>query len=310
MPDAIPDNITYRPMSELDLAASNYISKAAMESVHQSQGREPSPWTPRRATARLHLMRTDPEGSWAADVNGLIVGYAQAFVRGDIWFLSQLFVRPEVHTRGIGQELLRRAMDHGRKRGARVYAVISSTSPVAQALYMRAGMFGIAIAYRMTGPLAPLASLPEPDASRKRVVDCAGWQDQIAALDLATFGAERRQDHAWYLTGEWTAPAEETAFALVRDGELEGYGYAGAHGYIAPVVAVEPAAQLPLVRMGADWLAERKVERGEMMVLSHNTTLMSALLERGWQIGGWTFLLASAPFGRFDRYHPAGGMLL
>jgi hypothetical protein len=201
-------------------------------------------------------------------------------------------------------------MEYGRRRGARVYSVISSTSPVAQALYMRAGMFAIGIGYRMSGAVKPLCTLPEPDASRKRIVDCSGWQDQIAALDRSTFGAERRQDHEWYLSGEGTAPSQETAFALLRDGELEGYGYAGTQGYLAPIVASEPTAQLPLLRIGADWLAERNVERAEMMVISHNTVMMSALLERGWRIGGWTFLLASEPFGKFDRYHPAGGMLL
>ena len=29
-----------------------------------------------------------------------------------------------------------------------------------------------------------------------------------------------------------------------------------------------------------------------------------------WKIDHWTFLLASQPFGRFERYLPSGGMLL
>jgi hypothetical protein len=190
------------------------------------------------------------------------------------------------------------------------YAVISSTSPVAQAIYMRAGMYAIGIGYRMSGPVAPLMTLPEPAGARKRIVDCEGWQDRIARLDEATFGAARTEDHAWYLSGEWTAPSDEEGFAIVRDGKLDGYGYVGETGFIAPIVAWEPAGQLPLLRMAADWLAERDIERADMFVISHNATLMDALLTRGWRIQSWTFLLASAPFGKFDRYHPAGGMML
>jgi ribosomal protein S18 acetylase RimI-like enzyme len=299
-------------MVEADLGTTAYVRALALQWLDRQQGRDPFPWRPNPSVFHRHLLLTDPDGCWAAEVNGLVVGYAQGFVRGDIWFLSQLFVHPEVHGLGLGQELLRRSMDYGRSRGCSVFSVVSSTSPVAQSLYMRAGMFAFAVGYRLTGPIESLLDLPEPDASRKIVVDCSGWQDRIAELDRATFGAERRQDHAFYLDDASLSPGEEGAsFGLTRDGQFLGYGYATSpDGFIAPLAAYDPQDQLPLLRMCASWLRDHEVSDGGCWVVSHNRTMMDALLSRGWKVQGWTFLKANRPFGQFDRYHPAGGMML
>jgi hypothetical protein len=208
--------------------------------------------------------------------------------------------------------VLERAMQYGRNNGARVFSVVSSTSPVAQSLYMRSGMYSTGIGYRLSGPVEPLLRLPEPDANRKRVVDCSGWQDQIAKLDAQVFGAERRQDHDLYLRqGQGDFPG--SSFALTREGELLGYGYAQRHPWgvsIAPIAAYEPDDQLALLRMGAEWVLEQDLSEAGMYVLSLNHTLMRALLGAGWRVSTWTFLLTSEPFGQFDRYHPSGGLLL
>jgi ribosomal protein S18 acetylase RimI-like enzyme len=301
---------TFRPMTPADLDAAVYVRKYALDSVARSEGRDPWPWAPGAHPPLQHLLRTDPGGCWAAETNGMLVGFSMALVRGDIWFLAQLFVHPEVHANHMGSELLRLAMEYGKQRGCGVFSVVSSTSPVAQALYMRSGMFAFGIGYRVNGPVEALLDLQEPDANKKKVVDCSGWQDRIAELDAVTFGAERRQDHAFYLdAAAW--PAEELAsFALTRDGEFLGYAYTSTNSHIAPVAAYEPDDQLPLVRMCAEWLHERGIESGGAWVLSHNQTLLGALLSRGWKISGWSFLKANRPFGKFDRYHPSGGVLL
>ena len=296
---------TYRLMTEADVPVAAYVRKAALEGLGREQGREPPEWQPRAGNHHQHLLRTDAGGSWLAEIEGLLVGYAQGFVRGDIWFLAQLFVQPEVHGGGIGRELLRLSMEYGRERGARVFSVVSSSSPVAQSLYMRAGMYGLGIGYRLTGPIAPLLALPEPDANRKRIVDCSGWLDRMEELDGELFGASRRQDHEYYLNN-----AGSHSFGLTRDGEFEGYGYVDERGWMAPIAAREPKGQLPLLRMAAEHLAEKGIEDGATWVLSLNHVMMRALLDAGWKAQPSTYFLSSEPFGKFDRYHPAGGMLL
>ena len=299
--------ISYRPMTDADLAPARYIGKAAMESFVTP---EQFGWMPAYPRTNEHLLKTDPSGCVVAEIDGLIVGFAQAFLRGDIWFLAQLFVQPEVHGIGIGAALLGHAYEYGVGNGARVFSVISTAQPVSQSLYMRYGMFAFAVGYRMSGELEPLRKLPEADATKKRIVDCSGWQDPIAEMDRGLFGAERRQDHAWYLA-DGASTGEAASFGLTRDGALAGYGYATADGgFIAPLAAYEPANQLPLLRMGAEWLLDHEVGIGNILVMSHNATIMTALLAAGWRVGSWTFLMASEPFGKFDRYHPAGGILL
>lgn len=308
MPDRPP--IFLRPMTEADLTSALYVRKNALEWLERSHGGTPEPWIPAFPAAIQHVLRSDPDGCWVAEMDGVAVGYAQALVRGDIWFLAQLFVLPEAHSAGIGEQLLSAAYAYGQANGARVFSVVASSSPVAQSLYMRRGMFCRGLGYFISGPIEPLLTLPESDGNRKRIVDCHGWQDRIADLDRAVFGAERRQDHEYYLSGD-SSSGEQASFGINRDGALLGYGYVTeTNGWIAPMAAYDPADQLPLLGMAAEWLHERGVESGNALVVSLNQTLLTALLATGWQIKGWLYLLTSEPFGQFDRYHPSGGMLL
>jgi GNAT superfamily N-acetyltransferase len=305
--------IVYRPMTQADLGAAAYIRKSALDWLARSEGRDPNPWHARAPHHLAHILTTDAGGSWVAEIEGLVVGFSQAIVRGNIWFLAQLFVQPEVHAHGAGRDLLSRAKAYGATRDATIYSVISSTSPVAQSLYMREGMFAMGIGYAIAGRVDALLRLPEADATKKKIVDCAGWQDRIAALDLEVFGAERRADHALMFASVPSSPWARTSFGLNRDGELAGYGYADdvdGTGWIAPIAAYDPADQVPLVRMAGDWLAQREIDGASMWVLSQNATLLAALLGVGWRINRWSFFLANQAFGKFDRYHPFNGILL
>jgi len=87
-------------------------------------------------------LRDDPDGLWVAEDAGEIFGFAFSWVCGDLWFLAELFVTPGHQGRGIGRELLKRTLDHARKRGATNRALITFTfNSVSQGLYIRHGMF-------------------------------------------------------------------------------------------------------------------------------------------------------------------------
>jgi hypothetical protein len=168
-------------------------------------------------------------------------------------------------------------------------------------------MFASGVGYRLSGPLAPLDEL---SAGGDEIVAASEMDGAIAALDREVFGTERRQDHARY-SADATQPDRGSSFALLRGGEFRGYCYTFAGGgFIAPMATSEPADQLPLLRAAGAWLSQRGVSTGNLFVLSQNHTLMSALLDAGWRSQRWSFLLTSAPFAKFDRYHPAGAALL
>lgn len=304
MPDLTP---VYRPMTLADIDATGYIRKAAHEGLAVSQNRPVNPWQPQRYPHFAHLLETDPDGAWVATIGGTVVGFSMGFVRGRTWFLAQLFVQPEVHAHGLGRELLRRAMDAGRARGAEVFSVVSSTGHVSQSLYMRAGMFARGIGYAMSGPVEALQGLPATDANGKTVVDCSGWQDRIAELDAEVWSAPRREEHSLFMRG--MQGDVHKAIALTRDGALLGYAYASDYG-IGPVAAYDPEDQLTLLRLAGDFMAEHEAGTARMYVVSHNATVIGALLAGGWRVNDWTFLLSSEPFGDFARYVPSGGLLL
>jgi ribosomal protein S18 acetylase RimI-like enzyme len=304
MPDFTP---LYRPMTAADIDATGYIRKAALEGLAASQGRTMPPWQPQRYPHFDHLLQTDPDGAFVAEIGRTVVGFSMGFVRGATWFLAQLFVQPEVHAHGIGRELLRLAQDAGRARGATIFSVVSSTAHASQSLYMRAGMFGRGIGYGMSGPVDALRTLPEPDEARKVIVDCHGWEDRIADLDREVWSAPRTEEHTLFLSGKYGD--NDYSFALNRDGALLGYGYVSEDD-IGPLAAHDPADQIALLRIAGDWMTEQEVGQGHIYVISHNATVIGALLECGWRVNGWTFLLSSEPFGDFSRYVPSGGLLL
>jgi len=99
----------------------------------------PSPAEERFQVRRhLHLMATDPGGCWVAEDAGRICGAAVALIREGVWGLSFLAVEPDLQARGIGRELLARALAYG--DGARGRLILSSTDPKAMRRYARAGL--------------------------------------------------------------------------------------------------------------------------------------------------------------------------
>ncbi len=135
-------DVTYRLAREDDLSAMRLIqSKALYDLVVTRSGRPPSAITitDEPSTEMRHLLQTDPKLAWVSMEGGRAIGFSVGLVRGDLWFLSDLFVLPEAYGKGIGGELLRRCLAAGIERGARIRAVASSHDLSAQKALHRGG---------------------------------------------------------------------------------------------------------------------------------------------------------------------------
>jgi GNAT superfamily N-acetyltransferase len=81
--------------------------------------------------------RTDPDGAFVAELDGSVVGAAEAMVRERLWCLSMLAVRPGIQSGGAGRMLLEHAVAYGRPRDPGL--IVSSNDPRALRLYSACG---------------------------------------------------------------------------------------------------------------------------------------------------------------------------
>ena len=125
--------VRLRPLRPEDVPAA---AAAAVEALPVPPERADAQraWSQRRIA---HLQATDPDGAWAAEEDGEVIGVGLGVVRDGIWGLSLLAVRPDRHARGAGRLLLEATLrTAGDARGA---LIASSTDPKAMRLYARAG---------------------------------------------------------------------------------------------------------------------------------------------------------------------------
>jgi ribosomal protein S18 acetylase RimI-like enzyme len=87
-----------------------------------------------RWRARIaHPWQTDPDGSFVAEVDGRVIGVAEAILRERLWCLSMLAVEPGIQSAGAGRALMEFAAGYG--RAADCALIVSSNDPRALRLY-------------------------------------------------------------------------------------------------------------------------------------------------------------------------------
>jgi len=94
------------------------------------------PITDEPSTEMRLVIKTDPKLSWIAIEDGRPIGFSVGFVRGALWFLSDLFVLPGSHGKGVGAELQNRwrstvvrAARQMRKQRGSSYALLQACVP-------------------------------------------------------------------------------------------------------------------------------------------------------------------------------------
>ena len=138
-------DVRIRPMRLDDVRAAEHISSSAFHELdlrtHPRGWADPTPRPDSRSElwcARTeHLLRTDPAGCWAAEVDGELVGFATSLVRELMWILASYAVRPGLQGHGLGRVLLEAALQHG--RGCLRGMLNASADPRALRRYALAG---------------------------------------------------------------------------------------------------------------------------------------------------------------------------
>jgi GNAT superfamily N-acetyltransferase len=231
-----------------------------------------------------------------AEDAGQILAFGAAIRRGDVTFLTDLFVVPGVQSRGLGGAVLAEVLAHS---GGSVRCTMSSTDPRAHALYIRAGMAPQWPHYclRATTPTPiamPAALTVEPTAA----TDAAflGW-------DAAIGGRQRPEDMAFWARAEGGA-----ALWFQRAGTTIGYGVVRQQAWsftggrtctIGPLGVRDPADASASVRAAIAW-AQSRVSQVQINLPGGHPALAD-LLANGFHIAYVeTFHSDAAPF--FDPH--------
>jgi GNAT superfamily N-acetyltransferase len=289
------------------------IWRAGLDEYGVRVGRLPTIAAPEPLVALLgHLRTTDPElflvAERAAGSTGEIVGFVSAILRGDVWFLSMLFVHPDAQSRGVGRFLLERVLP-GAGDGLARATCTDSAQPISNALYARYGIVPRLPFIELVGRPnhASLPALPGelravPFATHSRGLPDAPAPRRlaggIAALDAAILGYVHPEDHAYL------AAAGRLGYAYEEgDDRIVGYGYVSPAGRIGPV-AVEDESLFPAV-LGHLLRAAAPAETVSAWVPGAAGRAVTALLEAGLRIEDFPALACwDRPFADLARYVP------
>src|SRR6266446_8921088 len=110
-------DITYRPAKAEDLEEAERVAQQSGNALRVRHGGRPSPAPPPTAFPEFCLAQ-DSAGLWVKEEGDAIVGFGFSWMTEKLWFLSQLFVRPEAQAKGIGQALLSKTLMQAERNGA------------------------------------------------------------------------------------------------------------------------------------------------------------------------------------------------
>lgn len=146
-----------------------------------------------------------------AEEDGRPVAFSSSIVRGDICFLTELFVLPSVQSKGVGQTLLRQVLPPGKA----VYCTLASRDYRALALYTRAGMRPRWPNLWVVLQTSALGTLPTEGVT---TVETRADDSDLIAMDAEVSGRRRPEDLAYWVERDAGVP-----LWLVRGGERLGY---------------------------------------------------------------------------------------
>jgi len=323
--------LTYRPAraDEMETCARIWRTSINDYTIHLGQVEIPAELNP---ISRLftHLRATDPErfivatlpaeagpgdGDGSADAPAQpVVAFASAVSRERLWYLSMLFVLPELQGAGVGRQLLARVLpdDDGVARAT----ATDSAQPISNALYTSYG-----IAPRM--PLLNLSGLPDRPAAfgdlPSGVVAVPfetlaagppgggghrGLTAAVDALDRELLGVAHPMDHRFLRS--------ESRWGWLYhgpDGSPLGYGYAGEAGRLGPVAVRDEALLAPIL----GHLTSVVVPRGAFATWIGGAAdrALTAALGAGFRLDRFPVLVCwDRPFADFSRYLPISPGLL
>ena len=186
---------------------------------------------------------------WVAEdaETGEVVGFARSIERGGLFELTELFVRPDRQSAGLGADLIAHAFPEGR---GEVRAIIATTDVRAQARYYRAGTAARFPIVEIEGPPHPVDLDPSVAVER---LDALADPTPLVEIEVAVLDFDRGSgEFAWLL-------GQREGYLYRRDGAPIGFAFMSANG-TGPIAALEPGDMAPILSHVETRAAELRCE--------------------------------------------------
>jgi hypothetical protein len=252
-----------------------------------------------------HVLQTGT--LYVAEEDGKILAFAGAITRGNISFLTDLFVLPSSQSGKLGKTLLHAVLP----QDDLIHCTLSSSDPRALALYIRSGMrpWWLHFDLKLHKPAHIWPQVPDME-----IIEADSSDPALLGWDARVSGRPRPQDLHFWVREEQAVP-----LWFRRRGQIVGYGYvrfgAGAFSHpqackIGPMGADTPEDATDCVLAAVHWAIQRTVEIHIDVPGPHPCLI--TLLERGFHIHSFDTFVSSAPHLFFDArcYIASGGDLL
>jgi GNAT superfamily N-acetyltransferase len=292
--------IVYRPARADELQATQQLIVGSINDLTERHGFGAMA-TVRTPEFQLFSLNDDPAGLWTAEEDGQIVGSAFAWACGDLWFLAELFVSPNHQSKGIGNELLRRMLDHADASGASCKALLTFTfNRTSQALYIRHGMFPRCPVYMFGAASdAVMARLPPDRLHTTPIESTEAHRALLTGIDASALGLSREKHHR-YLAGDATTKG----FLLYAGDTCVGYAYVNSFGHVGAVAVAAGQAVAPAFATALALAAGTGAPQISAFIPGASEAALTIATAAGMRINLPMLLMSSREFGDWSRYLP------
>jgi ribosomal protein S18 acetylase RimI-like enzyme len=292
--------VVYRPARAQDLERTDRLVVTSINNLTERHG-----FGPMVATSppnfQVFSLQDDAAGLWVAEDADDILGFAWSWVCGDLWFLAQLFVSPGHQGGGIGNELLKRTLDHAQQSGATSKALITFTfNTVSQGLYIRHGLFPRFPIYNLSVARELLRGrVPGAQFRHVALDQTAADLHNLAQIDGAALSVSREKHHRYLMRDPATR-----GFGLYDGGDCAGYVYVAANGHIGPLAVMQPNLLCSAFTTALNIAAETGSCQVSAFIPGTADTALKAAIEHGMRITIPMILMSTRDMGDWTCYLP------
>jgi ribosomal protein S18 acetylase RimI-like enzyme len=292
--------VVYRPARAEELERAEGLVVRSINDLTERHGFGPMA-SLRPPYFQLFSLKDDPDGLWVAEDAGQIVGFAFSWVCGDLWFLAELFVAPGHQGHGIGNELLKRALQHAQKSGTTHKALITMAfNRVSQGLYIRHGLFPRLPIYNFGVAREVLMGRLQGAQFRcTPLEETASHLHSLAQIDARALGVSREKHHRYLINDGATR-----GVLLYAGDDCIGYVYVNADGHIGPLAVSQPAALGAAFRTALSLAADSGSSQVSAFLPGTGDATLSIAIEHGMRITFPMVLMSTRDFGYWTQYLP------